>query len=1138
MEDKIQSFIDSEDLGVAVNPKCGKCGCGKCALPGHRYSFKEEQELALIKSLLTHDPETRTWTAKYPWTVDPRLLPNNYASAFATLKSTERVLLSDPEWLETYSAQIREHESRGVARKLSQEELDEWEGPTFYISHLAVEQPKSKSTPVRLVFNSSQTYKGVSLNSCLAKGPDAYNASLVGMLIRWREERVAVMGDIRKMYNTVRLHIADQHCHRFLWRDCDPNKPPEVWIITRVNLGDKPSGTIAILAKNLTAEMYSYICEEAAKILTDCTYTDDIITSLKSLLHAQHITVKCDEILSMGDFRVKGWSFAGEDVPKELCDPETQVLGAHYSSIYDTIFFPAKLNFSERKRKIPTQPNLSPEEVPSAIPLNLSRRTILQQVMGIYDPLGLKSPFVLQAKLLLRKTWELKLSWDESVPESLRVLWVKFFTDMFYPIAFPRCLKPKSAVGDPELIVFSDGSSEAYGACAYVRWPLEDGTFSSRLIIAKSRIAPTRQISIPQMELCGAVLAKRLKDVVVSESRYNFSRILHLVDSETVHCQLHKTSTRFKVFEGVRIGEIQHASDGIMKEWAWIPGRSNVADLATHPCDPSTLGPDSVWQTGPPFLQLPESEWEISYTPKGSTDPLPGEKPHVFATSTTPQGNSIPEIMSKRLSRLGVIIGATSRIINMFRHKSFSGGADKHQTAASLNTAKLILIQMDQRHYWPSLTHINRVVKTYIIIEENGMYVVQPRIELKPADANSESDPLFIVSPKSLFTRRLIEHEHKGACHPGRDATAAVFRKSYYCPHAIKVIKSVVQRCFMCKRIRKVMVSQKMGPIPELRLKPSPPFAHVVLDLFGPYAVRGEVNKRTTSKAWGVIIVDLVSRATHIEAAVGYDTESFLLALRRFAAIRGWPAHIFSDPGSQLKGADQSIREMWESIKSPLVSTECAAKGTSWSFGPGNSPWYQGAAEALIKTTKKIMSVSVGSSRLSITELCTVFAESANLLNERPIGLLPSPDSLINVLTPNALLLGRSRSSNPYSYDENTNLRTRSALVTSVVDSFWKNWTTYYAPTLLHQSKWFYEGKEVQVGDIVLVADSNILRGDYRLARVTAVTRSKDGLVRRATVSYKNFRSGESVREYRGAKDTQVDRSVQSLSLIVPVSDD
>ena len=394
------------------------------------------------------------------------------------------------------------------------------------------------------------------------------------------------------------------------------------------------------------------------------------------------------------------------------------------------------------------------------------------------------------------------------------------------------------------------------------------------------------------------------------------------------------------------------------------------------------------------------------------------------------------------------------------------------------------------------------------------------------------------MSPKSLFTRRLIEHEHINACHPGRDATVAAFRKSYYCPHVVKIVKSIVQRCYMCKRIRKRMVTQKMGPIPELRLKPSPPFTHVVLDLFGPYSIRGEVNKRSTSKAWGVIIVDLVSRAAHIEVTVGYDTQSFLLALRRFAAVRGWPSIIFSDPGSQLKGAEQSLCDMWGSVKSPLVASECAAKGTTWNFGPGNSPWYQGAAESLIKTTKKILSVSIGNSRLSVTELSTVFSESANLLNERPIGLLPSPDSIINVLTPNSLLLGRSRSTQSSSYDESTNLRTRSALVTSIVDSFWNNWTTYYAPTLLHQSKWYYEGREIQIGDVVLVADSNVLRGNYRLARVVSVKKSKDGLVRRATIAYKNFRSNESVKEYHGAKDTHVDRSVQSLSLIVPVEDD
>ena len=57
-----------------------------------------------------------------------------------------------------------------------------------------------------------------------------------------------------------------------------------------------------------------------------------------------------------------------------------------------------------------------------------------------------------------------------------------------------------------------------------------------------------------------------------------------------------------------------------------------------------------------------------------------------------------------------------------------------------------------------------------------------------------------------------------------------------------------------------------------------------MLDLFGPYTVRGEVQKRTNGKAYGVIFTDLAMKAVHIEAVFGYDTEAFLLALSRFVA--------------------------------------------------------------------------------------------------------------------------------------------------------------------------------------------------------------------------------------------------------------
>ena len=160
IENELDRFILSEEIGTAVNPLCGGCKCGKCPVPGQTFSFVEEQELQHIQSCLKYDSENGFWVASYPWTVDPRALPNNYPAAYSTLCRTEKTLARDPAWMATYQLQIEDHIARGVARKLSPDELRQWDGPVFYLSHMAIEQPKSESTPVRLVFNSSQTYRG------------------------------------------------------------------------------------------------------------------------------------------------------------------------------------------------------------------------------------------------------------------------------------------------------------------------------------------------------------------------------------------------------------------------------------------------------------------------------------------------------------------------------------------------------------------------------------------------------------------------------------------------------------------------------------------------------------------------------------------------------------------------------------------------------------------------------------------------------------------------------------------------------------------------------------------------------------------------------------------------------------------
>ena len=111
------------------------------------------------------------------------------------------------------------------------------------------------------------------------------------------------------------------------------------------------------------------------------------------------------------------------------------------------------------------------------------------------------------------------------------------------------------------LIVFSDGSKDAFGACAYIRWEVGVGRFWARLVSAKNRIAPARVISIPRMELCGAVIGVRLRQTIQEEQAVEFASVMHIVDSTIVYCQIQDESHLYKTFVANRIGEVQRKSN-------------------------------------------------------------------------------------------------------------------------------------------------------------------------------------------------------------------------------------------------------------------------------------------------------------------------------------------------------------------------------------------------------------------------------------------------------------------------------------------------------------------------------------------------------------------------------------------------
>ena len=148
--------------------------------------------------------------------------------------------------------------------------------------------------------------------------------------------------------------------------------------------------------------------------------------------------------------------------------------------------------------------------------------------------------------------------------------WKDYFFDMLQipEISFNRCLKPESAVGRPSLILFSDGSKYFYGACAYIRWHLKDGSFYCQLLLAKTRVTPHISLTIPRIELNACVLACRLREKNPENLRIEFEHEYHFTDSSIVLGQILNESSRFKPYVANIISEIQNKSKAT--EWFWL----------------------------------------------------------------------------------------------------------------------------------------------------------------------------------------------------------------------------------------------------------------------------------------------------------------------------------------------------------------------------------------------------------------------------------------------------------------------------------------------------------------------------------------------------------------------------------------
>jgi hypothetical protein len=389
----VESFFEIEGLGVMCEPKCGGCRCGMCHPGGENMSLKEEKEYQLIEKGINFDKDKGRWIASYPWIKPPDELPNNRSVALAILRSTEKRLARDKGHAKVYSLQIQDMVDRNAARKVSDEELARYTGPKFYISHFEVLNHKSRSTPCRIVYNSSARYLGHSLNDYLAKGTSLLNR-LLGVLMRFREGRHTFIGDISKIFHAIYIPLLEQMTHLFLWRDLKTDCHPKTYAMTAVNMGDRPSATIAQIALRKSAEEADVGFPEASKVIIQNAYMDDIPASTDSKINSTQLMDEIDAILGPKGFKIKEWICSGakntngitlrNETEENACEVTEGVLGIKWQPDQDIL----KFDVSPPKPAVAT-----------------TKRSVLSTVNKIYDPLGLLAPFTVKLKVIMRRIW-------------------------------------------------------------------------------------------------------------------------------------------------------------------------------------------------------------------------------------------------------------------------------------------------------------------------------------------------------------------------------------------------------------------------------------------------------------------------------------------------------------------------------------------------------------------------------------------------------------------------------------------------------------------------------------------------------------------------------------------------------------
>ncbi|XP_070576133.1 uncharacterized protein [Ptychodera flava] len=549
------------------------------------------------------------------------------------------------------------------------------------------------------------------------------------------------------------------------------------------------------------------------------------------------------------------------------------------------------------------------EPIPNEL---ITKRDVLSSSATLYDPLGFVAPVHIRAKLFVQSLWKRGLPWDEPLDAELNSQWIQIAADLNATRKTTinrQYFSGNQDNDDCEVHVFADASTTAYGAVVYLRSSSE-----TSIVMAKARVAPTSDLSLPRLELMAALIGTRLSKFVINalSGKINITQRYLWSDSQIALYWINSVK-KLPIFVSIA----SERSMVFRHIYKYCPSADNPADLLTRGITSDQLANSTLWWNGPTWLKE-NGDWPICelfdsavhhiattddfmIEPHTQIDAEVADKmQHVedlSRRSTENIGSSNTEIDPAidvgiqyavditRFSSLDKLFRVTSYV---FRFKSrLQRKRDTPSGAVSpdeIRHAEQIWIKDVQSEIYTDTIHSMRMnVKRFgplvqqlnLFLDNEGTLRCGSRVHNAALDYVTKF-PALLPSHHE-FTKLVVLKAHERVFHGGVQSTVTQIRQQYWIPKIRRIVSKILHNCVTCLKVEgKPYTNPVQAPLPAYRVNITPPFSVTGVDFTGALLTKAIDGKQ--NKAYVCLFTCAVTRAIHLELVPDLTTKTFLLA--------------------------------------------------------------------------------------------------------------------------------------------------------------------------------------------------------------------------------------------------------------------